>query len=75
MRIHTLWESEGVADGEIPWLLMAAEPDETGDLPDDYVEARQRPTVRELIIAIPDGDVVRLFLSPVVRGTVVPPKP
>jgi hypothetical protein len=73
MRIHTLWESEGV-DGDLPWLAAAAEPDENGDLPDDYIKARQRPTVRELIVAIPDGDVARLFLPPVIRGAVVPAK-
>ena len=77
MRIYTLWESEGVdvAEGELPWLAQAAEPDETGALPDDYVKARQRPTIREPIIAVPDGDLVRLFTPPIVRGVGVPPVP
>jgi hypothetical protein len=70
VRIYTLWESEGVVDGELPWLLIAAESAEGGELPKEYVEARRSPTVREMVIAIPDGDVMRLFQPPVVRGHV-----
>lgn len=70
VRIYTLWESEGTVDGELPWLRIAAEPSEGGELPEEYVKARRSPTVREMVIAVPDGDIMRLFQSPVVRGHV-----
>ncbi|MBK7823011.1 MAG: hypothetical protein IPJ61_18680 [Tessaracoccus sp.] len=70
MRIYTLWESEGVVDGELPWLRAAVEPDAMGELPAEYVAARCSPTAREMIVAVPDGDVRRLFQPPVVRGHV-----
>ena len=70
VRIYTLWESEGTVDGELPWLRIAAEPGEGGELPEEYVKARRSPTVREMVIAVPDGDVMRLFQPPVVRGHV-----
>lgn len=70
VRIYTLWESEGIVDGELPWLRAAVEPDEMGELPAEYVAARRSPTAREMIVAVPDGDVRRLFQSPVVRGHV-----
>lgn len=70
MRIYTLWESEGTTDGELPWLRAAAVLDEMGELPKEYVEARRSLTAREMVVAVPDGDVIRLFQPPMVRGYV-----
>lgn len=74
MKLYTLWSHEGCDYDETPWLVAACDEFsvETNDgYPEDYRKLKDgNPKLRELIIEIPQGAVIKLFQSPVVKGTV-----
>jgi len=73
MRVYTLWSRESADDTDIPWLVDAVDEytiEENG-FQKTYLEKRDSPNVRELIIDIPEKAVRELFDSPGVKATVV----
>lgn len=73
MRIFTVWSNEGVADGDMPWLVDAVDEytiENLGDMPDKYKAAALRPCSKELIINIPELAVRHLFETTEVEGEV-----
>jgi hypothetical protein len=73
MIIHTLWHAG--EDGDMPWIVDAVDEytldANGGEFTPEYLKKRADPSVRELLIDIPEKDVRALFDPPVVKATIV----
>ncbi len=74
MLVYTLWRKDS---DDMAWLVKAIDEytvDECG-WPALYVQERDKPHTRELVVRVKNKDISALFESPVVDGEVVVPVP
>ena len=79
IHLYVLFRAESEDQDDMPWVVGCVDEFTVSDngFPQVYVAERAKPLTRELIVAVPDAAVRKLFLpqrTPMVTGVVVEPK-